>query len=206
VEGEEETGSLFEKGNAVDTEGKVTFQIQNKYIVSPIKSGLMVIHQSLAHQRVLYEGFLKSITVQEGVSQQLLFPITLHFSKPKVVLIKNIVEQLERTGFVFTTLQDEKIEIGGIPPGLNETDVEGIFEQLISDFESDIPDIGFSQNDLLAKSLAKSMAIKSGVSLEPEAQEHLIHQLFACKEPSVSPDNRPILITLDVTDFDKKFM
>ncbi len=204
VEGEEMTGSLFEKGN--DTQGKVTFQIQNKYIVTSIKSGLMVVHQSLAHQRVLYEGFLRSITVQEGVSQQLLFPITLHFSKPKVVLLKNIVEQLERTGFVFTAIDEEQIEIGGVPGGLSEADVAGIFEQLISDFESDIPNAGFSQNDLLAKSLAKSMAIKSGVSLEPEAQEHLIHQLFACKEPSVSPDNRPILITLDVTDFDKKFM
>jgi DNA mismatch repair protein MutL len=204
VEGDEETGSLFEREN--DAQGNVTFQIQNKYIVSAIKSGLMVIHQSLAHQRVLYEGFLKSITVQESVSQQLLFPLTLHFSKPKVALIKNMVDQLERTGFVFTTIHDELVEIGGVPAGLSETDVEGIFEQLISDFEGDVPDAGFSQNDLLAKSLAKSMAIKSGVSLEPEAQVHLIHQLFACKEPSVSPDNRPILITLDVTDFDKKFM
>lgn len=166
----------------------------------------MVIHQSLAHQRVLYEGFLRSITVQESVSQQLLFPITLHLSKPKLVLIKNIVDQLERTGFVFTSLDEERIEIGGVPVGLSITEIEGIFDQLISDFEGDVPDTGFSQNDLLAKSLAKSMAIKSGISLEPEAQEHLIHQLFACKEPSISPDNRSILITLDVTDFDKKFM
>jgi DNA mismatch repair protein MutL len=204
VEGEEVSGSLFEKEN--DTLGKVTFQIQNKYLVCPIKSGLMVIHQSLAHQRVLYEGFLRSITVQESVSQQLLFPITLHLSKPKLVLIKNIVDQLERTGFVFTSLDEERIEIGGVPVGLSITEIEGIFDQLISDFEGDVPGTGFSQNDLLAKSLAKSMAIKSGISLEPEAQEHLIHQLFACKEPSISPDNRSILITLDVTDFDKKFM
>ncbi len=204
VESEEVSGSLFTSEKS--SEAHVTFQIQNKYIVSSIKSGLMIIHQNLAHQRILYEGFLKSITINEAVSQQLLFPLTLHFSKPKVVLLQGLKEQLEYTGFIFSKLEDEMAEIQGIPVGVVESSIEGIFEQLISDFQNDVPDAGFSQNDLLAKSLAKTMAIKTGVSMQREAQEHLIHQLFACKEPSVSPDNRPVLITMDVADFDKKFM
>ena len=86
-----------------------------------------------------------------------------------------------------------------------ESNVEGILQGLVRDFENEVPDASFSQNDLLAKSLAKSMAIKSGTVLEPKAQEHLIHQLFACKEPSVSPTNKLVLVTMDVNDCDKKF-
>ena len=197
-------GSLFPTED--NASGSITFQIQNKYIVSAIKSGMMVVHQNLAHQRILYEELLRNMTVQEAVSQQLLFPLQFQFSKPKVALLLTIKEQLEHTGFVFANLKDESVEINGVPAGVLESSVEGILEELLSDIENEVPDAGFSQNDLLAKSLAKSLAIKSGSSMEKEAQEHLIHQLFACKEPSVSPDNRPVLVTLGASDFDKKFM
>ncbi len=77
--------------------------------------------------------------------------------------------------------------------------------QLISDIKNELPEAGFSQNDLLVKSLAKSLAVKTGTALTLEEQEHLIHQLFACKEPTISPTNKPVLMTLDVSDLDKKF-
>ena len=165
----------------------------------------MVIHQNFAHQRILYEEILKSITVQEAVSQQLLFPLNLTFSNPHLAIVESIREQLEYTGFVFGDFKNESVEITGIPVGLKESNVESLLGQLIADFENDVPGEGFSQNDLLAKSLAKNMAIKSGTPMEPQAQEHLINQLFACKEPSVSPDNRPTIITLGASDFDKRF-
>jgi len=204
VESEEATGSLF--GDSKSAHGNITFQIQNKYIVSAIKSGMMVVHQHLAHQRILYEELLKNMTVQQAVSQQLLFPLQFEFTKPKVKLLQSIREQLEHTGFVFSELEKETVAINGVPAGVLESSVEGILQELLSDMENELPDAGFSQNDLLAKSLSKSLAIKSGVPMEKEAQEHLIHQLFACKEPSVSPDNRTVLITLEANDLDKKFI
>ncbi|MBX2828587.1 MAG: DNA mismatch repair endonuclease MutL [Flavobacteriaceae bacterium] len=204
VESDELSGNLF--GEEPSHKGQITFQIQNKYIVSAVKSGMMVIHQHLAHQRILYEELLKNMTVQEGVSQQLLFPVQLGFSKPKLELLGTIREQLEHTGFVFSSWEDEMIGIHGIPAGIKESNVEGILEQVLSDLEHEVPEAGFSQNDVLAKSLARSMAIKTGMSMEKEEQEHLIHQLFACKEPSVSPDNRPVLIMLNANDLDKKFI
>ncbi|MCB0458056.1 MAG: DNA mismatch repair protein MutL, partial [Flavobacteriaceae bacterium] len=203
VESEELTGTLFE-GNTKHT-GNTTFQIQNKYIVSAIKSGLLIVHQNLAHQRVLYEELLKNITVRQAVSQQLLFPVLVSFSTSKIGLLQSLKEQLEDTGFVFSEIQEEGIAISGVPAGILERDVETILHQLIADIEAEVPDAGFSQNDVMAKSLAKSMAIKTGAFLETEAQEHLIHQLFACKEPHVSPDNRPVFITMELSDFDKKF-
>ena len=203
-ESEEVTGSLFE--NHDPETGQLTFQLQNKYIVSPLKNGMMIIHQNLAHQRILYEELLKNITVKEAVSQQLLFPLQLHFSKPDVEIIEKIREQLENTGFVFSELKDETVEISGIPVLILESHVVNLLNQLVHDIKEEVPDTGFSQNDMLAKSMAASMAIKTGVSLNKEEREHLINQLFACKEPSVSPTNKPVFTTLDVSDLDKKFM
>ncbi len=203
-ESEEVTGSLFENENAET--GQITFQIQNKYIVSPLKNGMMIIHQNLAHQRILYEELLKNITVKEAVSQQLLFPLQLQFSKPDVEIIEKVREQLEHTGFVFSELKDETIAISGIPVQILESHVVNLLQQLVHDIKEEVPNSGFSQNDMLAKSMAASMAIKTGASLNREEREHLINQLFACKEPSVSPNNRLVFTTMEASDLDKKFM
>ncbi len=203
-ESEEVTGSLFE--NTETETGQTTFQLQNKYIVSPLKNGMMVIHQNLAHQRILYEELLKNITVKEAVSQQLLFPLQLHFSKPDLEIIEKVREQLEHTGFIFSEIKEETIEISGIPVMILESHVVNLLSQLVHDIKEEVPESGFSQNDMLAKSMAASMAIKTGVSLNREEREHLINQLFACKEPSVSPNNKLVFTTMDVSDFDKKFM
>ena len=97
IESEEVTGSLFSSEEQLQND--ITFQLQNKYIISPIKSGVMVIHQNLAHQRVLYEKFLKNIPVKEAISQQLLFPLQLQFSTLDIAILKGIQEQLENMGF-----------------------------------------------------------------------------------------------------------
>lgn len=202
-ESEEVTGSFFESKE--NTPSEITFQLQNKYIMSPIKSGIMVIHQHLAHQRVLYESILKNITIKEAISQQLLFPLRLNFTKLDIEIIKSIQEQLEHTGFGFSSFEEDIIEINGIPVSVKESEIKNILEHLVNDIQTELPDAGFSQNDLLAKSLAKSLAIKTGKPLTLEEQEHLVHQLFACKEPTKSPTNKPVLMILDASDIDKKF-
>ena len=202
-ESEEVTGSFFESEEKTPSE--ITFQLQNKYIMSPIKSGIMVIHQNLAHQRVLYESILKNITVKEAISQQLLFPLRLNFTSQDIEVLKNIQEQLEHTGFGFSAFEEETIEINGIPVSVKESEIKNILECLVNDIRTDIPDVGFSQNDLLAKSLAKSLAVKTGKPMNVEEQEYLVHQLFACKEPTKSPNNKPVLMILDASDIDKKF-
>jgi DNA mismatch repair protein MutL len=204
-ESEEETVSMFESDNEVKT-SNTTYQIHNKYIVSTIKSGMLVIDQHRAHQRVLYEDFLKNMTIKEGVSQQLLFPLQLHFSNQDILLIQQLKEDLEHTGFVFSNVKDESVEITGVPVCVPESEVSIILEQLISDVENEVPDSNFSATDLLAKSMAKSLAIKTGQSLKKDEQEHLVNKLFACKEPNVSPTNRVTFITMSVDELDKKFI
>ena len=204
-ESEERTASIFDDGNQVE-KTHTTYQLHNKYIVSAIKSGMLVIDQHRAHQRVLYEDFLKNLTIKEAASQQLLFPLQLHFSPQDIVIINQLKNDLEHTGFVFSSVKDESVDITGVPVGVPESEVSIILEQLISDVENEVPDSHFSASDLLAKSMAKSLAIKTGQSLQKDEQEHLVNKLFACKEPNVSPTNRTTFVTLSVDELDRKFI
>ena len=202
-ESEEVTGNLF--GAREEQTEKSTFQVQKKYIVSTLKSGILVIDQHRAHTRVLYEELLKNITVSSAVSQQLLFPLRLQFNHHEVEMLKEIKESLEQTGFIFSEIKKDEVEITGIPTLISESEVEILLEQLIADFEKDVPDNGFSQTDLLAKSLANSMAVRSGTLLNSAEQQHIVNRLFACKEPALSPFNKTVFTTLSVDELDKKF-
>ncbi|MFT5848792.1 DNA mismatch repair endonuclease MutL [Psychroserpens sp.] len=204
-ESQPESTSLFDDDKSIETK-QTTYQLHNKYIISTIKSGMMILDQHRAHQRVLYEGLLKHLTVKESVSQQLLFPLLLEFSSSEMDILQNLKEDLEHTGFVFSSFKENTIEITGVPINVPESEVSIILEQLISDVEQEVPDSNFSATDLLAKSMSKSLAIKTGQSLSPLEQEHLVNSLFACKEPTVSPTDKVTFITMSVDDFDKKFI
>lgn len=204
-ESEEHTESIFKDPSQVETK-QTTFQIQNKYIISTIKSGILVIDQHRAHQRVLYEDFLQHITVKESMSQQLLFPVQLHFTPQEIEILKQVKEDLEHTGFLFSNFTKDRIEISGVPIHVPESEVSVILEQLISDIENEVPDSNFSPTDLLAKSMAKSLAVKTGQALSVIEQEHLVNSLFGCKEPNVSPTNKTTFITLSVDELENKFI
>ncbi|WP_299685625.1 DNA mismatch repair endonuclease MutL [uncultured Dokdonia sp.] len=206
-ESDEVTGDLFQKetGHAFAKAESSTYQLNNKYIISTIKSGMVIIDQHRAHQRVLYEEFLRNITVKESVSQQLLFPLVLSYNSSELGLLVQLKEGLENTGFVFGKVANETLEVTGIPTSLTESEVPIVIEQLLSDLENEVPDTGFSQTDTLAKSMAKSMAVKAGERLDASSREHLVNSLFACKEPSVSPSNRTTFITMNAEELDRKF-
>tara|TARA_B110000211_G_scaffold213976_1_gene254972 strand:- start:128 stop:631 length:504 start_codon:yes stop_codon:yes gene_type:complete len=166
---------------------------------------MVVIDQNRAHERIIYEDYLRKITVNEAVSQQLLFPLQLNLSTSVIYILKDLKQALETTGFVFSTFTSESVELIGLPVGVKESDVPNVFDQLIHDIENEIPDVNFSVSDLLSKSLAKSLAIKNGKKLERQEQEYIVNTLFSCKEPAVSPSNKTIFTTIKVDELDKKF-
>jgi DNA mismatch repair protein MutL len=204
IENEEITASLFDEKDHEQVV-KHTYQIQKKYIVSPIKSGMVIIDQQRAHQRILYEQFLTSMTVKQASSQQLLFPLQLQFSNSEMVLIEDLKESLENTGFVFDAILGDTITIVGIPTSITESQVVKIIESLLHDLQEEIPNSSFCQNDTIAKSMAQSLTIKTGTYLTEKEQESIVNNLFACKEPNVSPFQKPTFITMSVDDLDKKF-
>ncbi len=196
--------SLFESEEVEQLIHK-THQIHKKYIVNPIKSGMIIVDQHRAHQRILYEQFLSNITLNFGSSQQLLFPLNLYFSKTEMQLIEELKPSLINTGFVFEETNGESVVISGLPIAITESQVSVVLEKLCSDLQDGFPESNFSQNDTIAKSMAKSLAIKTGTYLTQNEQENIINGLFACKEPTVSPFQKPTFITLRVEDLDRKF-
>jgi len=203
-ESEEVTGSLF-NDNEVEQAVYKTYQIHKKYIVSPIKSGMVIIDQKRAHQRILYEQFLRNITVKHAASQQLLFPLLLHYNQGELELIREMQDALVNTGFVFAEFNHDHIVVSGLPVNVAESEVSILLEELLNDLQQEVPDSSFSQSDSIAKSMARSLAVKTGTLLTEREQENMVNALFACKEPDVSPFNKPTFITVSVEDLDKRF-
>ena len=187
------------------TENGKTFQIQKKYLLSSIKSGMVLINQNLAHQRILYEDFLESITVNEATSQQLLFPIQISFSKSDIEMIESMQTDLENTGFMFDTISNESVVIKGIPTSITESKIALLLEQLLEDMKIEVPESSFSHFDVMAKSFAKSLAIKTGTALSNKEQENLVHNLFSCKEPAAAPSGKATFKTLTIKEIDAIF-
>mgnify|MGYP003639170941 FL=1 len=174
-------------------------------MISSIKSGVVLIHQSLAHQRVLYEDFLESITVKEAHSQQLLFPITISFSSAEIETIYTLKSDLESAGFVFDEFTKESVTIKGTPTSITESKITTVLEELLENVNLDVPDAEFNPFDQMAKSFAKSLAIKTGAYLSQKEQENLVNNLFSCKEPSISPSGKATFKTLTLNEVDQLF-
>lgn len=206
MESEGINNSIFDTSTETSDSITTTFQLRKKYIVSTIKSGMLIINQSRAHQRVLYEGFLKNITIKEAVSQQLLFPLTLNFTKGEISILKEIKESLCAVGFGFGAITKESVEVKGVPIVVTESEVQMVMEQLISDFQMEVAEESFSQVDMLAKTLAKTLSVKTGEVLDERSQVGLVNDLFACKESTLSPFNKRTYTTITESDIDRKFI
>ncbi len=195
--------SLFE--HQQDEKTQKTFQVQRKYVMSLIKSGVVLINQSLAHQRILYEQFLESITVKEANSQQLLFPVKISFSSAEIEMIYTIKTELENAGFSFDEFTKDSVTIKGIPVSVTESEITIILEELLNDINLEVPDASFSHFDVMAKSFAKTLSIKTGTLLSEKEQESLVNNLFSCKEPTISPFGKATFKTLTLNQIDNLF-
>ncbi|MFH6605022.1 DNA mismatch repair endonuclease MutL [Maribacter algicola] len=205
-ESDANTGSIFEGQHGSLEAVATTFQLRRKYIVTTIKSGMVVIDQSRAHQRILYEKFLRNGTVKDTVSQQLLFPLSLTFSKNDMTFLKEMKDSLGTLGFMFGSMNDDSLQVTGLPVLVPESEVDMVLDQLISDHQMGVDGNSFSQIDIISKTLAKSLSVKTGELLDNDSQLALVNDLFACKEPNISPFNKPIYVTITENDIDKKFI
>ncbi|MCE2611648.1 DNA mismatch repair endonuclease MutL [Flavobacteriaceae bacterium D16] len=192
---------------ALEAESQLaSFQLRKKYIVTSIKSGMLIIHQRRAHQRVLYEKFLKMATLKEAVSQQLLFPMALSFSKSEIGIIIGLREQLEMFGFVFEESGDEQLRIAGIPALVPESEVGIVLDQLIAEAQTHGDQLDTSPADLLSRTMSKALAVKTGTPLNEASRQSLVNDLFACREPKLCPFQKPTYITMTESEIDKNFI
>ena len=182
-----------------------TLQLQKKYIVSSLKNSMIVIKQSLAHQRILYEELLAKITVKEAVSQQLLIPIEIEFTKQDVAILFETKQELENIGFQFAEFRSDCVIFNGIPTIIPQDKLVGTLEEIIDSVKLETEQDNFGLLDTIIKSLAKSLAIKSGKQLNSKEQEEIINKLFSCKEPNYSPYGKLIFTKLSLGEIEQKF-
>lgn len=206
LESEQNRQTTFDPSYLEELPSTPTFQLRKKYIVSTIKSGMLVIDQNRAHQRILYEKFLGDITVKKGVSQQLLFPVEIEFSNSELAILNEIRDSLSNIGFVFEDLKSNLVKLNGVPLVMSEHKITILLDQLISDYQSGKAERGITQADLLARILSKNMAVKGGELLHHESQIALVNDLFNCKEPLLSPFKKMTYITISESEIDKKFV
>lgn len=205
IESDTEVQGTFYSDTESQGHVSTTFQLKRKYIVSTIKSGMLVINQNRAHERVLFEKFLAEITVKEGVSQQLLFPLELTFTKQELTILREIKESLINVGFAFESLEKEIVKVTGVPLVLSERGIGTVLDRLIADFKEGFEGNSISQAELLAKALSKNLAVKTGEVLDKNSQLGLVNDLFGCKEPTLSPFQKMTYTIISEGDIEKKF-
>lgn len=187
-----------------EPKGQVCFQLDMRYVITKIKSGLVAIHQQRAHRRIQYEKFVRLLQDHHAPSQQLLFPINVHLPGGDLEEVKALNDTLHRLGFELEFSGQQAI-VQGVPMNLSESDIQSVLEQLVEDVKNEADVFRNDLTHAMAKSLSRHASIKNGKRLEDEEMHHLINELFACQMPYSDIFGQPIVVQIGTEDLDKKF-
>ncbi len=180
-------------------------QIHGIYIVSQIKSGFLLIDQQAAHERILYEQYLKILNEQASSTQNRLFPSTISLAPAEAAMLNDILEEVNRLGFDIQEFGGNSFLIHGVPSELSENINESkLVESLLEQYKNNL-DLKLNVRENIARSMAKSAAIKRGQLLTPPEMQSLIDRLFACELPYKSPSGRNCFITFELDELEKRF-
>lgn len=182
---------------------KSSVQFKNKYILTPVKSGLMVIDQKRAHERILYERLMQVLENHEVASQQQLFPETFELNASDATLLTSILPDLRALGFDIRDFGKNSFIINGTPGVLNTTSPIEIIESLLEEYKNSPVNLQEKARETVAISLAQASAIPYGHTLKPGEINELIDNLFACQTPNFSPKGKKILSIMPLEDFEK---
>jgi len=181
-----------------------TIQINKKYIINKTKSSLIIVNQERAHQRILYENFLQSITLDNYGAQKLLHPLEFDFTPEEMSVLNSNKKILNQFGLIFKSKNDLLI-ISSMPAYVDVENLKNSIDDLIFNLQNEIPDNSFSESDLISKVMSKSLSLKSGTILDLKEQEYIMNALFACKEPLICPFNNKIFVKISYNQIDNMF-
>ncbi|MFY9151373.1 MAG: DNA mismatch repair endonuclease MutL [Prolixibacteraceae bacterium] len=182
---------------------KNSVQFKNKYILTPVKSGLMIIDQKRAHERILYERLIQVLENNEVASQQQLFPETFELNASDATLLTSILPDLKALGFDIRDFGKNSFIINGTPGVLHTSSPVEIIESLLEEYKNSPVSLQEKARETIAMSLAQASAIPYGQTLKPGEINELIDNLFACQTPNFSPKGKKILSIMPLEDFEK---
>jgi DNA mismatch repair protein MutL len=183
-----------------DDQADTFLQIHKKYIACNVRSGLMLIDQNRAHQRILYEFFLEQLSGKKQASQQQLFPQDFHFSSGDISILKELSPQLNRLGFVLEAFEENRVVVKGVPENFDSNKTGETLERIIEDFKTQRNHPGMELNIRMARSLASHLALRQGTVLNNEQMTDLFNKLFLCELPQQAPDGS---LTLSIIPLEK---
>jgi DNA mismatch repair protein MutL len=196
--------SSLNQGEDVKEE-KVCFQLHNKYIVKQVKSGMMIVDQQAAHERILFEKFILHLKNRSAQSQQSLFPQTITFNAADFALVMEMQQEIEALGFRIEVFGKNTILVNGVPGNISSRTERDLFEGLIEQFKINQAELRVPLGENLARALAKRASIKTGQALIREEMKSLIDQLFVCTSPNYSPGGQPTFFIFDMSKIESYF-
>lgn len=201
---EEQTSFIDNDHNQPVAQGRNFILFKNKYILTPVKSGLMVIDQRRAHQRILFEQLMLTLQNQESVSQQLLFPQSVELNSSDATILLTMLDDLNSLGFDIRDFGSGTFIVNGVPGIIENTNVKEIIESFLEEYKSSASDLKEKARERLATSLAIASSIEYGRQLTNEEAGSLIDSLFACHTPNYSPTGKQVVEIIKMDEIEKR--
>ena len=180
-------------------------QLKGRYILSPAKSGLMIIDQHRAHVRILFDRYISRIHADDLSSQTILFPEVLHLSAAQGAALRELLPDMEKMGFVITPLNDNDWAVNGIPSGLENVDASSMVHQIIESVDNGGMPVKRLVMEHLALSVARAAAIPAGRVLQQQEMDKLVGDLLSLPEPNYTPDGKTIITVIPIEQISKMF-
>lgn len=181
------------------------YQFKGKYILTSVKSGLMIIDQQRAHVRILYDQYMEQIVARKAASQGMLFPDMVHFSASELPVLESIMDDLSALGFDLSNLGGGSFAINGVPAGIEGLNPEQLVTNMVHTAIEKGCKVKEEVQSMLALSLAKAAAIVPGQVLTNDEMNGLIEGLFSVSTPNYTPDGKTVLAVIKEDEIEKLF-
>lgn len=191
--------AAFQQESRVQT----SLYFQRKYLITFFKDKVLFVHVARAHQRILYERFRRTMLQGHSLSQSLLFPLEFEYTPSEILALEPMLPELRNAGFMIE-IAGNLVRFTGLPPMIKESQVQGFLYDLLERATEDIPQEIITQEEMLAKILAKNLAIRAGQTLSGEEQEQLVYDLFTCQEPQLSPFGKKTYTEMTVSELESR--
>jgi DNA mismatch repair protein MutL len=179
-------------------------QLKNKYILTPVKSGLMLIDQHRAHERILFERFIRSLAMNYPLAQHTLFPETIELDQADYLILREILDDLHTIGFDIRDFGSNSIVIGGYPGDSHNENPRELIEKFLEEYKGTSGDIKISVREKIARSLSSAGAVRYGETLSPAGMQDLVDNLFACESPAYSPSGKPVISIIGIEELERR--
>ena len=181
-------------------------QLNQTYIITTVKSGVLVVNQHLAHYRILFEKFLKEMETNTGHSQQELFPQPFTLNVNDASIMHEMMPELQKVGFDLEQVNTTTFVIKGTPADLAGGDPVGLLEKMLDNYKINRTDIQLDRKLGIARTMAAQLSIKAQTTLSEPEMQHLVDQLFACTVAEVAPDGKKIYVLITIDDITNKLL